>query len=250
MRGAPCGIIIGLAVLALGTGCSGRKSSLLLQRSATGPMEDITAVGRGAPWVLQPATQTQEQGKVEVTVTHATPQYLTDLFKRREVFGEYAGAQPYFPENLVFYVKIANHSDERIFVDPTQFVLIDGRGNQYGMLGADYVNALAEAKTPAATMTRGVLEDASPGYFGFSFPVGKVIASKPQGRYALMTRSTIQKGYLYPGVVHDGLVAFWTPVKQSNELKLLITNIKTDFSADDLPQRSLEFPFRFDASTQ
>lgn len=249
MRGAGRWMMLGLAVGALGTGCSGRKSSLLLQRNATGPMEDVTAVGQGAAWVLQPTTQTEEQGKVEVTVTHATPQYLTELFQRREVFGEYAGAQPFFPENLVFYVKIANRSDERVYVDPTQFVLIDGRGNQYSILGADYVNAIADAKAPAATMTRGMIEDARPGYFGFSLPVGKMLAGKPQGRYALMTRSTMQKGYLYPGVVHDGLVAFWNPVKQSDGLKLLITNLKTDFSADDLPQRSLDFPFRFDASS-
>jgi hypothetical protein len=240
--------MVGTAVLIAATGC-GRKSSLLLQRSATGSMEDVTAVGQQGAWVLEPATQTLEQGKVEVTLQHATPDYLAQMFQRREIFGEYAGKQPFFPENLVFYVKIANRSEERIFVDPTQFVLIDGRGNQYGIIGTDYINAIAEAKTPTATMTRGILEDASPGYFGFSVPVGKVLP-KSQSRYALMQRSTVQKGYLYPGVVHDGLIAFWTPVRKTEGLTLLVTNIKSDFSADDLPQRSLEFPFKFKTTSQ
>ena len=250
MDGATRWMVVGSTAIALGTGCAGaHTSSLLLQRHARGPMEANQDVGKQEHWVLEPVTQTQEQGKVEVTVRFAWQEYLTELFQRRDIFGQYAGRQPFFSENLVFYVKIANHGDEKINIDPAQFVLLDGRGNQYGPIGGDYVTALAESKSPTSTVTRGILDEARPGYFGVSLPVGKVIG-KSQVRYAMMERSSLQRGLIYPSVVHDGLLAFWSPVKQANSVTLIVTGIKTDFSADDLPQRSLEFSFHFNASTK
>jgi hypothetical protein len=183
-----------------------------------------------------------------VTVTYASPEYLAELFRDRRIFGPYAGANPYFPQNLVFYVKIANRSQERVRVSPVEFAVVDDRGNQYAPINEDYISALAESRQPMATMTRGMLEGASPGYFGISVPVGKVMASKPQGRFALIKQSSFQGGFLYPGVIHDGLVAFWSPARQAAKIRLLLTNLKTDFSPDDLPQKTLEFPFEFTVS--
>ena len=108
-------------------------------------------------------------------------------------------------------------------------------------------NALEEAHKPISTATRGILSEASPGYFGFSLPVGKMVAVKPQGRFALIKQSSLQAGYLYPGVVHDGLLAFWTPSKHTKSLKLLIAKIKTKFTPNDEPQRSTDFSFSFQA---
>ena len=182
---------------------------------------------------------------MEVAVTHAPMAYLDHLFSDKRVFGSFAGKNPFFAENIVFYVKITNGSDQRVRLTPGEFVVIDDQGNQYGPIGVDYVTAIAESRQPVATATRGVLEGASPGYFGFSFPVGKFVASKPQGRFALIQQSSLQTGYLYPGVIHDGLIAFWSPNQQAKSVRLLITSIKTDFGPDDLPRKSLEFPFTF-----
>ena len=129
---------------------------------------------------------------------------------------------------------------------PSEFTLVDDRGNQYTPLNVDYVTAYAEYRAPISTITRGMLEDARPGYFGFSVPVGKLmLPSKPKTRFALIQQSSLQTGDLYPGVVHDGLIAFWSPMADAKSLRLLVTNIKTDFDANDLPQTSLEFPFTF-----
>lgn len=239
-RGA--GVLVLSMVVIVGSGC-GKQSSLLLERHARGPMVDAATVGQRVDWRLTPETQTQEQHKVEVSVTFASQDYLKHFFSNRAVFGRFAGANPYFLENLVFYVKINNKSDERVLLSPTQFVLIDDRGNQYSPINEDYVTAIAESRTPVATATRGVLEDARPGYFGLSLPVGKIVGMKPQGRFALIKQSSLQNGLLYPGVVHDGLVAFWSPAHQITSLRLLITNLKTDFNAYDFAQASLEFPF-------
>ena len=239
-----------LAVITILAGCGGRKSSLLLERHARGPLTESKLVAQRVLWQLEPATQTQEQRKIEVTATFASTEFLSKLFSDHAIFGPYAGPNPYFLENLVFYVKIANRSDKRILIDPTAFALVDDRGNQYSTINEDYVTALAEARAPMATVTRGVIEEARPGYFGVGLPVGKVFASKPQGRFALIKQSSLQRGLLYPGVVHDGLIAFWSPAKGTVSIRLLVTNVKTDFDANDWPQATLEFPFTFNVLNQ
>ena len=93
--------VIGIFIIA---GCTGRTSSLLLERHALGPLTQIGVVARPIDWQLEPVTQTQTQGQVDVTVTFASHDYLKTFFDDRQVFGKYAGLNPYFPENLVFYV--------------------------------------------------------------------------------------------------------------------------------------------------
>jgi len=246
----PRWMAMGLAGCLLLAGCSGRKSSLLLERHAVGPLEEAPAVGREVAWQLDPMTQSQELEQVAVTVSFAPAKYLDELFKNRKIFGEFAGRNPYFAENLVFYITVENHRQERILIDPRLFVLVDDRGNQYSPIGLDYITALADARQPVSTVTRGVLEDARPGYFGFSLPLGKLFAQKPQGRFALIKQSSLQTGYMYPGVIHDGLVAFWSPVEDASTLRLLVTSVKTGFDPKDLPTKTLEFPFTFQVRNQ
>jgi len=233
----------------LASGCGMKTSSLLLERHARGPLAESPAIGQPVEWQLEPAPQTQEQRKIELAVTYASKEYQRQFFSNPLMFGPYAGPTPYFSENLVFYIKVANRSDKRIAFNPQEFVLVDDRGNQYSTIGEDYVTALAEARAPMATTTRGVLEEARPGYFGLSLPIGKMLATKPQGRFALMKRSLLQSGPLYPNVIHDGLIAFWSPTRQATSLRLLV-NIKTDFDANDVPQTVLEFPFAFNVLNQ
>ncbi len=243
-------LVVGVMGVVLCGGCSGRRSALLLERHARGPLTESPEVAQRVVWRLGPETQTQEQQGVEVTATFASSQFLQQLFGNRSIFGAYAGPNPYFQENLVFYVKIANRSQQRIRIAPSDFVLTDDRGNQYVPIDVDYITAIAESRQPVATATRGVLEEARPGYFGFSLPVGKILGAKPQGRFALIKQSSLQAGPLYPGVVYDGLIAFWSPNRNAATLRLLVTNLKTEFDAKDQPQRSLEFPFSFTVANQ
>ena len=241
-------ILWGLVVVLGIGGCVARKSSILLERQARGPLADEPMVATAIAWQLKPPTQAVAKQGIEMTVTHATPSYLQELFNNKAIFGQYAGTNPYFPEHLVFYVKIANRSDKKIRINPSEFVMVDDRGNQYNTINTDYVTAFAEYRHGTATATRGLLESASPGYFGISVPVGRLLASKPQGRFALLQQSSLQIGYLYPGVVHDGLVAFWNPAVAAKRLLLLMANVKTNFDANDLPGTSVDFSFEFDAT--
>lgn len=239
-------IVIAMLLLVLAAGCgSKRKSSLLLERYARGPMERTPSAGRPVDWRLEPVMQRAEQRQVAVDATYASPEFLQNFFMNRKIFGEFAGQNPYFPEHLVFYVTIKNNGKQRIRISPAEIVLVDSNGSQYSPLNIDYVTALAEFRAPVSTVTRGLLEDASPGYFGFSVPVGKIVSSKPQGRFALIQQSSLQTGYLYPTVVHDGLIAFWNPGLDTASVRLILPGIKTDFDANDWPQTSLDFAFDF-----
>ena len=241
------GGVAGLVSLA---GCGERISSLLLERQARGPIAEEASVAKAISWHLVPVMQTELQRGIEVNVNHASREYLANFFSNRNLFGHFAGPNPYYPEHMVFYVKIANQSEGKIRIDPREFTLIDDRGNQYATVGADYVTAFAESRQPVSTTTRGVLEGANPGYFGLSVPVGRFVAGKPQGQFARLQQAALQAGYLYPGVVYDGLIAFWNPPSDAKKMRLLITNVKTDFDPDDLPGASLEFPFEFTAATR
>ncbi|MBI4323569.1 MAG: hypothetical protein HY596_04750 [Candidatus Omnitrophica bacterium] len=219
----------------------------MLERQARGPIAEEQAVATSVIWALEPATQTKTQNGLDISLTHATMPYLNKLFNNKQVFGGHAGLNPYFREQLVFYVRIANHTGKRVRIEPDRFVLLDDRGSQYHFLSPDYGTALAESKAPVATTTRGILDDARPGYFGVGLPVGKIIG-KPQQRFALLELASLQAGDIYDGVVYDGLIAFWSPHWESQKLKLILGGIKTNFDAADLPQAVLEFVFECAAS--
>ena len=239
--------VLGMACL---SGCASKKSSLLLERQARGPIEEESEVAKAADWHLEPVMQTQAKNDIEVNVNFCSREYLKNFFANRSVFGAFAGPSPYYAEHMVFYVNVANKTDKRIRINPVDFTLVDDRGNQYSVVGVDYVTAFAEAKKPVSTTTRGLLENASPGYFGLSLPVGKMLMTKPQDQFARLQLSSLQSGYLYPGVTHDGLIAFWNPARKTTKLKLFIGNIKTDFDADDKPRTSLDLAFEFVATIQ
>lgn len=241
-------ISILLLVFLAVAGCSARKSSLLLGRFARGTLDDAQSVALPNTWELSPSTQTDSQnGGVEITVSYASISYQEKIFYNKDLFGEYAGRNPYYDQQLVFYVRVSNQSGDAVLLSPDQFVLIDDRGNQLATVGHDHIDALTKAKSPVSTTTRGIVEGASPGYFGLSFPVGKLVRAS-QWRYALLTQSALQRGFLYPAVVHDGLIAFWTPSSFTKKLTLRLPNIKTDFSSYDRPATSLEFIFEFEAT--
>jgi len=235
--------VIGL-MLAIG-GCSGRKSSLLLGRFARGSLVDARSVAQPLTPRLIPSSQTDVQNDIEVTVTHAPREYQDDLFRNEAIFGKFAGKNPYYPQQLVFYVRIANRSSTEAFVDVTQFKLIDDRGNQLETIGHDYIEAFTKYSTPISSTTRGIVEGASPGFYGISLPIGKAFR-KSQWRYALLQQSALQQGFLYADVIHDGLIAFWTPSNLARTLTLRMSNIRTDFDAKGEPVTSLDFVFEFD----
>ena len=102
-------VLVGLVVLMAVAGCGTRKSSLLLERNARGPIDEALLVAKRFEWHLEPVRQTLTKGNVEVTVNHASREFLDGFFKNKNLFGEFAGRNPYYLENLVFYIQIKPH---------------------------------------------------------------------------------------------------------------------------------------------
>lgn len=240
-------VVVAGAVVA---GCGGarRKSSLLLEREARGPVGAHEAAQKPTMLLLEPQTQTLTKDGVEVTVTHASHAYLDGYFHNKEIFGDEANSSPYFPVHLVLYVRVANHSGKKIHVDPDAFVLVDDVSSQYQPLSPDHITALAEYLSPIATFTRTTLEEARPGYFGLSAPVGKMFApfvGSERQRFALLKLVTMIPTYLYDGVIYDGFVAFWQPHRSAKQLRVIVANVKSNFDAKDEPKTTTDFEFLF-----
>ena len=64
----------------------------------------------------------------------------------------------------------------------------------------------------------------------------------------MLSHSVLQVGYLYPGVTYDGLIVFWNPGTDATKLRLILTNIRTNYRADGFADVSLDFPFEFTAT--
>jgi hypothetical protein len=243
------GLSVALCAVALagavGCGRSRRKSSLLMERPAYGRIEAMASVAKPVAWRLEPAQQTKTERGVEATVEHASPEFLKQFFSNRDIFQNFAGSNPFFPEHLVFYVRLANRSERRVSVNPGAFVLVDDLGTQYHPIGVDYITAFEEYRRGFSTMTRNLFEDASPGYFGVSVPVGRLFFKKPQARFALATQTSFKAGPLFPGVVYDGLVPYWGPSTGATRLRLILSNVKADFDANDVPKTAFEIAFDF-----
>lgn len=248
MRSTPLGLLLTVLIISsLATGCgNSRKSSLLLERQAVGPIEEGQYLAQSKSWTLSPTDQTTTQSGVTVEVKHASTEFQDDFFGNEELFGTWAGPSPFFPENLLFYVKIKNETGKRIYINPDEFVLVDDRRNQYHRIGIDHIDAFADFKSPVSPV-RGVVRSARPGFYGFSLPIGELLAKKSQKPFALMKQSLLQPGYLYPGVTYDGLLVYWNPNVNANEFKLYLSNLKTQFNADDEAIAQADFVFEFDS---
>lgn len=239
-------VLMLLVVVLTAAGCA-RRASVLMERSAKGPVAGERELALQSKIELAPNSQTIEHEGIELTVSYASHEYLKTYFQNRDLFGSDAGINPYFPDNLVLYMRIANRSAQKIKIDPNDCILLDDLNNQYQYLPLDTITTIAESRAPIASFTRSTLRDARPGYFGVSVPAGAPLAGmvgNPQQRYALLKQVNINPGLLYPGVVYDGFVAFWTPHRAAVTLRA-VWPLKTELNANDEPQRVIDFDLPF-----
>jgi hypothetical protein len=241
-------LIISLLIVILAiAGCSRKKDKILLERRALGRITDEPSMAKEVERELDPVFQTKTQDGVEVSIRFASREYQNSFFNNEDVFGDFAGESPYYPEHVVFHLSITNGSEDRILVQPNYFVLVDDLGNQYGPIGVAYLLAFAKFRTPISSLTTEALEDAHPSYMGIGVPIGKLVTGKGQRRLALIKQVSIRPGYLYPGVSHDGVIAYWNPATTSRRLRLFLSNIATDFDPNNEARKSINFVFDFDS---
>ncbi|MBI3317723.1 MAG: hypothetical protein HYZ90_01055 [Candidatus Omnitrophica bacterium] len=232
---------LGLA-LALCAGCRGgfatveRPKGQIELRTPKGPVISVS---------LDPMTISDSRNGIDVTVRYANPQELEAFFAKKEVFGEFAGKNPYPPDTLVFYVKLGNHSGKKIRVNPDDFVMIDNLNVQYAELSPDNISALYESRASVWSFAK-TTGDLAPGPYGIPLKVAG-LAGGGGGRklHYLMKQVRLAGGVVHPGIAYDGYVAFPRPHPNATSLRVVVGNIKTDFDPADLPASTVDFEFPF-----
>ncbi|MEE9612605.1 MAG: hypothetical protein V3W19_15225 [Desulfatiglandales bacterium] len=241
-------LIISLLIVILAiAGCSRRKDKILLERRALGRITDEPSMAKEVERELDPVFQSKTEDEVEVSVRFASRDYQNSFFNNEDIFGDFAGDSPYYPEHVVFHVSITNGSEDRILIQPNYFVLVDDLGNQYGPIGVAYLLAFAKFRSPITSLTTDALGDVHPRYMGVGVPIGRLVTGKGQRRLALIKQVSIRPGYLYPGVSHDGVIAYWNPATTSKRLRLFLSNIATGFDPNNEATKVLSFVFDFDS---
>lgn len=229
------------AVLAL-AGCGGRMMNVERPKGQIELRSPETAV---SVIRLNPATASQTQAGIDITIRYASAEELDQLFSNEKIFGKLAGKNPYPPETLIYFVRVANHSGKKIYVRPEEFVLIDNLNIQYSELSADNISALYEAKAGLWSFAK-TTGDLAPGPYGAPLKVAGVLGSgSGRKQHYLIKQVRLAAGNVYPGVAYDGYVAFPRPHPNATSVRLFITNLKTDFNSADVPANALQFEFLF-----
>lgn len=230
-----CGIV------AVSSGCRGGFTPGI--ERPKGEIEMRRPESLAASITVDPISSSLSKSGVDVTIRFASPEELDRFFEKEEIFGKLAGKNPYPEETLVFYIRIANHSGKKIKVNPEDFVLIDNINIQYSELSPDNISAIYEARTNvwAFAKTTG---DLAPGPYGIPLKVaGSMGSGAGRKLHYLIKQVRLGAGYVHPGIAYDGYIAFPRPHPNATSVRLIIGNLKTDFSPADLPNTSLDFEF-------
>ena len=235
-----------IALLCLAVGIAGCRGGFSTIERPKGQIEFHLPEMKATPIRLSPATASLSKEGIDVTVRYATPAELDKFFENKEIFGSFAGKNPYPPDTFVFFIKVANFSGKKIRVNPEDFVLIDNLNIQYSELSADNISAIYESKASLWTFAK-TTGDLAPGPYGAPLKVASALgAGSGRKQHYLIKQVRLAVGYVFPGIAYDGYVAFPRPHTNAVSVRLLIHNIKSDFNAADIPNSAIHFEFPFD----
>lgn len=202
-------------------------------------------IAHPAPLLLDPVTAASSKSGIDVTVRYASTDELDKFFEKKEVFGPLAGKNPYPPDTMIFYVKIANHSGKKIRVNPDDFVLMDNLNIQYSELTPDNISALYESKANVWSFAK-TTGDLAPGPYGVPLKVAGTLGGGGNRKFHYLIKQVrLAGGYVHSGIGYDGYVAFPRPHPNATSIRLVIANIKADFNPADEPATAIDFEFPF-----
>ena len=240
-------VLVGICCVALGvpcvSGCGGGFSSIERPKGQIEMRQP--EVVQLPPIRLNPATASQTKDGIDVTIRYAPPEELDKFFGDKKVFGPLAGKNPYPPQTLIFFIKVANFSGKKIFVAPEYFVMIDNLNIQYSELSPDNISSIYESKANLWSFAR-TTGDLAPGPYGAPLKLaGAMGAGSGRKQHYLIKQVRLAAGFIFPGIAYDGYVAFPRPHPSTTSIRLLIHNLKTDFNAADIPASAVHFEFPF-----
>jgi len=228
-------------VLVMLSGCAG---GYLYSQKTKGRLEPHT-FAKAEGYKLMPVEQTQEQEGVEIDVQYISYQRLSGIFTDKKTYGANAGKNPFPKELIVFKVRIENKSESRIFINPDNFVLLDEEGTQYLYINPDYIMDIYKSKKSLYSFTKSTSALTS-GIYGASVDFARSLTGRGLERIrALLKSIELTGGYVYPGVIYDGFIAFLRPIPDAKDIRLIFSNIKTKFDVNDEALESIDFVFNF-----
>ncbi|RKY38023.1 MAG: hypothetical protein DRP73_00495 [Candidatus Omnitrophota bacterium] len=194
---------------------------------------------------LHPLKQEEEKEGIKIRVEYIPYSQLNKIFQDKETFGRLAGDNPYPPGIIVFKVRVKNESDSKIYINPEEFVLLDDLGTQYMYINPDKIIDIYQAKSFLYSFAKST-SDFAPGIYGAPAGLVKGIAGRGlERKRALLKSIELTGGYVFPGVIYDGFVSFLIPNPQAENIRFVLSNIKTAFDVNDEALGSVDFVFKF-----
>lgn len=237
--------VSGLALVSLVAGCANKLATIERPKGEIELRKPPEPKAPPIPIALDPMTASASKAGINVTVRYASLGELENFFARKEIFGEFAGKNPYPPHTLIFYVKVANRSGKKIKVNPSDFALIDNLNIQFSELSPDDISALYEAKANVWSFAKST-GDLAPGPYGVPLKVvGGAGGGGVRKFHYLIKQVRLAGGVVHPGIAYDGYVAFPRPHPNATSVRLVIGNLKTDFDPADVPASTHDFEFPF-----
>lgn len=237
--------VIGIVCVAA-TGCA-TDSTLLGQRYSKQQFVLAPEGGRatsGGELVLEPPSQTLQKDGIEISVEYASRAYLHEFLKSPGWAGK-RHKNPYPDQLMVFYVKVSNHSDQRVRIDPSRFVVLDDLNAQHDLVGIEYAAASRGVSRQVHSLSQTGGQYA-PGFYSAPFEVANVLLERPaRGRLDAMRALSLPGGMVYHNVTYDGFVAFDRPRPGAKQFRFLMPHVQTHFDAKDEAGKFLDFEFVF-----
>ncbi len=236
-------IIVIVSILIFILGCASQRPALFLDKRSKGELS-LLKTEEAKRVTLNPQEISVVNKDIEITVKHATPEYLESFFKRTDIFNK-AKKNPYPREVIVFLVRIVNNRGSRIKVEPHEFIIVDDLNIQHLYLSPEYIAALYDKG--AISMFAETGAEYAPGFYSAPFGVARTIAGRPlRRRLTLLRKVALIGGYVYDSVIYEGYISFFRLNPKAKILNLILPDIKTDFDTAGKATDSVDFNFKFD----
>ncbi|MFH1825288.1 MAG: hypothetical protein ABH873_08730 [Candidatus Firestonebacteria bacterium] len=181
---------------------------------------------------MNPVTDSEENIKDNVKIT-AVYQDRDNL----EKIIPYINRNPYLSENkvlfTVFEIVVENNRDDKIEIDTSKCVLLDGLGNQYNAFSLTYFESLYPATTTQYYTYSPAFNEYSPNVAYTDDYYKKNMAGK----------TLFKNGDMFSKVVSKGFLVFESVGRESSNITLIIPCVK--IFKDNQEIEKIDFKFKF-----
>jgi len=243
-------VLIFITILTGLMGCSSKYGNMVRDKKEKKLMRHTALNENGTRYkenvILEPPSLTLTKKNVTFYIEHFNNKELDEFFSNKERFRKCAGSSPYFDDMLVFYIRITNNSGGKIKINSENFVILDDLNSQYSHLNINYIISLYKSKSKIYSLTKSAEKLTPGGIYGTSVDMATSLAGRGiEKKFIQLKNVELSGGYIYSGVVYDGLIAFFKPSQKASIIKLILPDIITKFDANNEALEKIEFKVIF-----